>query len=130
MEISEPHEDHLSAEFWKKIIGPIRTKISNETQKQLDLMSDYLREEKCVSELLESLYEINKSYLNCGLCGFCRKNKQHNIPMKSSVSFKLNMQPKINEFINKSLLDSRRKLYITYKNSEFKPRENRGLGIV
>ena len=45
--------------------------------------------------------------------------------MKSSVSFKLNMQPKINEFINKSLLDSRRKLYITYKNSEFKPRENR-----
>ena len=44
VEISEPHEDHLSAEFWKKIIGPIRTKISNETQKQLDLMSDYLRE--------------------------------------------------------------------------------------
>lgn len=79
-------ESHLKAETWERKVEPIRQQRQNWSYKNLELMREALRPERCISEILAEAYTIGDRAIPeprkqvivsraCGGCPICRKNR-------------------------------------------------------
>jgi len=78
-------ESHLKAETWENKVEPIRQQRQNWSYRNLELMREALRPERCISEILAEAYTIRDRAIPeprkmvrispaCGGCPVCRKN--------------------------------------------------------
>ncbi|MEG4009463.1 protein DpdF [Microcoleus sp. Pol11C1] len=78
-------ESHLKAQTWENKVEPIRQQRQNWSYRNLELMREALRPERCISEILAEAYTIRDRAIPeprkmvrispaCGGCPVCRKN--------------------------------------------------------
>ncbi|MEG3876217.1 protein DpdF [Microcoleus sp. herbarium7] len=78
-------ESHLRKQTWEQKVEPIRQQSQNRSYKNLELMREALRSERCISEILAEAYTIGDRAIPeprkmvrvspaCGGCPVCRKN--------------------------------------------------------
>lgn len=77
-------ESHLRKQTWEQKVEPIRQQSQNRSYKNLELMREALRSERCISEILAEAYTIRDRAIPeprktvrvspaCGGCPVCRK---------------------------------------------------------
>ena len=77
-------ESHLKKQTWEQKVEPIRQQSQNRSYKNLELMREALRPERCISEILAEAYTIGDRAIPeprkqvivsraCGGCPVCRK---------------------------------------------------------
>ncbi|MCC3605014.1 MAG: hypothetical protein JGK24_17760 [Microcoleus sp. PH2017_29_MFU_D_A] len=80
-------ESHLKKQTWEQKVEPIRQQSQNRSYKNLELMREALRPERCISEILAEAYTIGDRAIPeprkqvivsraCGGCPVCRKNRE------------------------------------------------------
>ncbi len=80
-------ESHLRKQTWEQKVEPIRQQSQNWSYKNLQLMREALRSERCISEILAEAYTIGDRAIPeprkqvivsraCGGCPICRKNRR------------------------------------------------------
>ncbi|MCC3583975.1 protein DpdF [Microcoleus sp. PH2017_30_WIL_O_A] len=80
-------ESHLKKQTWEQKVEPIRQQSQNRSYKNLELMREALRPERCISEILAEAYTIGDRTIPeqrkqvivsraCGGCPVCRKNRE------------------------------------------------------
>ncbi|MCC3431107.1 MAG: hypothetical protein JGK08_14030 [Microcoleus sp. PH2017_04_SCI_O_A] len=80
-------ESHLKKQTWEQKVEPIRQQSQNRSYKNLELMREALRSERCISEILAEAYTIGDRAIPeprkqvivsraCGGCPVCRKNRE------------------------------------------------------
>ncbi|MCC3472060.1 MULTISPECIES: protein DpdF [unclassified Microcoleus] len=80
-------ESHLKKQTWEQKVEPIRQQSQNRSYKNLELMREALRSERCISEILAEAYTIGDRTIPeqrkqvivsraCGGCPVCRKNRE------------------------------------------------------
>jgi len=78
-------ESHLNDQTWERKVEPIRQQRQNWSYRNLELMREALRPERCISEILGEAYTIRDRAIPeprkmvrispaCGGCPVCRKN--------------------------------------------------------
>jgi hypothetical protein len=70
IEIMDDH--HLDKATWQQRVEPVRREGWKANQRNLDLMRDFLRDERCPAEILEELYGADRIGRACSHCSRCR----------------------------------------------------------
>ena len=72
LEIEIIDDDHLELALWQSRVEPVRQVGWLSAKRNLDLMREYLRNDRCPSAILEDLYGANRVGRTCSRCSRCR----------------------------------------------------------
>ncbi|GAO78133.1 protein DpdF [Sphingopyxis sp. C-1] len=75
LEIEIIDDHHLELGLWQSLIEPVRRVGWLAAKRNLDLMRDYLRNDRCPAAILEDLYGANRVGRTCSRCSKCRADK-------------------------------------------------------
>lgn len=72
LEIEIIDDDHLELALWQSRVEPVRQVGWLSAKRNLDLMREYLRDDRCPGAILEDLYGANRVGRTCSRCSRCR----------------------------------------------------------
>ena len=72
LEIEIINDHHLELALWKSLVEPVRQVGWLAAKRNLDLMREYLRDDRCPGAILEDLYGANRVGRTCSRCSRCR----------------------------------------------------------
>lgn len=75
LEIEIIDDHHLELGLWQSLIEPVRRVGWLAAKRNLDLMRDYLRNDRCPAAILEDLYGANRVGRTCSRCSKCRADE-------------------------------------------------------
>ena len=120
-------DGHLARRTWDARVEPVRRVSRDSNDSNLDLMRQFLRDERCPSEILESLYGQDRVAAVCSRCTLCRADPSKRRPTvalgEPSAPWSLSLPPLLARF-----LGSDRRLLITYSVEHAGAAESRRLG--
>ncbi len=124
--VSVVNNDHLKLETWQRLVEPVRKLTNQFAKKSMQLMVELLLGDRCVSEVFEGIYTIEKCdssawrrpvivSKSCGGCPACRSGQIS--PYAGFVPSSLPIWPPSNEIGNEleRLLGGRKVLAIFYE---------------
>ncbi|WP_322997427.1 protein DpdF [Castellaniella sp.] len=75
LEIEVVDDHHLELALWQSLVEPVRRVGWQAAKRNLDLMRDYLRNDRCPAAILEDLYGANRVGRVCSRCSKCRADE-------------------------------------------------------
>lgn len=72
LEIEIIHDHHLELALWQTSVEPVRRVGWLAAKRNLDLMREYLRNDRCPAAILEDLYGASRVGRTCSRCSRCR----------------------------------------------------------
>ena len=75
LEIEIIDDDHLDLALWQSRVEPVRRIGWLAAKRNLDLMREYLCNERCPAAILEDLYGANRVGRTCSRCSRCRSDE-------------------------------------------------------
>ena len=76
LELELLDDDHLETRCWDEKIEPIRREIRSAGRRNLTLMSRFLEDERCPSEVFQDLYGPDRVAHRCSRCQKCRADQR------------------------------------------------------
>ena len=111
LEIIDDH--HLDKTVWQRRVEPVRQETWIASQRNLDLMQDYLRDERCPAEIFAELYGNHRIGRACSRCRRCRADSTCRHPTMSvgepRAPWSIPLHPTIAH-----ILDHNHRLLVTY----------------
>ena len=113
LEIEIVDDHHLEEAAWKQHVEPIRREGRIASKRNLDLMSDYLRDARCPAEIFEELYGSRRLSRVCSRCSRCRADwacRPPTMPVGEPIApWLIPLHPTMER-----LLDHNHRLLVTY----------------
>lgn len=75
LEIEIIDDHHLDRALWQSRVDPVRRVGWLAAKRNLDLMREYLRNDRCPASILEELYGANRVGRTCSRCNRCRSDE-------------------------------------------------------
>lgn len=127
LEIEIIDDNHLDTEVWQTRVETVRQEDSLASKRNLDLMRDYLRDNRCPAEILEELYGAERVGRVCSRCNQCRLDENcrlRNVPVGEPRS---HWNAPLDALVA-NLLDHDLRLLVTYDPSSIPRTASRRLG--
>ena len=80
LEVEVIDDGHLDIETWRTRVEPVRKDGWLAAKRNLDLMRDYLRDDRCPATILEDLYGAHRIGRVCSRCRQCRLDGSSRLP--------------------------------------------------
>lgn len=127
LEIEIVDDHHLEMRTWDNRVQQVR-EIGWEASKQnLNLMRDYLRNDRCPAKILEDLYGSGRVGRVCSRCSLCRSNERRRLKSVPVGEPKVNWSFQLDPLIA-GLFDRDLRLLVTYDPSKLTRQTSRRLG--
>lgn len=110
-EIVDDH--HLDEKTWQHRVEPVRYAGRNASQRNLDLMCDFLRDQRCPAEIFEELYGADRVGRACSRCKRCRADPGCRKPTKGVGEPRAPWLPPLHPTLVR-LFDGDLRLLVTY----------------
>lgn len=127
LEIEIIDDHHLDTEVWRTRVETVRQEDSIAAKRNLDLMRDYLRDNRCPAKILEELYGADRVGRVCSRCNRCRLDEScrlKNVPVGEPRS---HWNAPLDALVA-NLLDHDFRLLVTYDPSNVPRTASRRLG--
>jgi ATP-dependent DNA helicase RecQ len=127
LEIEIINDHHLELALWKSLVEPVRQVGWLAAKRNLDLMREYLRDDRCPGAILEDLYGANRVGRTCSRCSRCRDDDTCRL---SSVAVGEPRGPWIEPLdpLVANLLDRDLRLLVSYNPGDLARNASRRLG--
>ena len=127
LEIQILDDHHLELALWQSRVEPVRQVGWLAAKRNLDLMREYLRNDRCPAAILEDLYGANRVGRTCSRCSRCRDDDTCRL---SSVAVGEPRAPWIEPLdpLVANLLDSDLRLLVSYDPGDLVRNASRRLG--
>lgn len=125
VEIADDH--HLDMEVWRNRVEKVRREVSISSKRNLDLMQDYLRDDRCPAAILEELYGADRIGRVCSRCSRCRLDESCRL-MNVPVGEPLSLWNTPLDALVTDLLDRDLRLLVTYDPNDVPRTASRRLG--
>jgi superfamily II DNA helicase RecQ len=118
---------HLQREHWRREIEPVRNQSHIASARNLELMQQFLKDEGCPANILESLYGTGRVSKVCSRCSICRVDPLARQPARSIGEPRGPWELPLHPLLSR-LLGSDGRLLVTYRRDHAGVTESRRLG--
>jgi hypothetical protein len=120
-------DGHLEKANWLTKVEPIRSLSHTASARNLELMQQFLRDEHCPAEILESLYGLQRVSRSCSRCSICRHDPTRRQPASPIGEPKGPWQLPSQSLLTR-LCGADGRLLVTYRQGKLGPSDSRRLG--
>ena len=118
---------HLQKHHWLRTVEPVRSQSHAANARNLDLMRQFLRDQDCPAQILESLYGADRVSRICSRCSICRVNPNMRRPTIPTGEPKGPWQIPAQQSL-RDLCGADGRLLVTYRQTDANASNSRRLG--
>lgn len=127
LEVEVVDDHHLDMALWHSRVEPVRRIGWLAAKRNLDLMREYLRNDRCPAVILEDLYGANRVGRTCSRCSRCRANEACRFNRVAVGEPRGPWTEQLDPLVA-GLLDRDRRLLVSYDRSDLPRNASRRLG--